>query len=397
MAPVDREAAQAAPSPPRSARRTRRTPAPPEPQRPNKKQQKAPAKRPRPVPAPATTTSRPAPSSTAPAPVSSAPAATQTANASGDPTAAADCAVLATASGRQWGKNCCLFGGVSCSAGRVTELNLHAQNLTGPIPPAIGSLSALVAVHLESNEFTGPIPSSLGSLESLETLWLFDNRLSGSIPLSFTGFKRLQSLRISNNALAGTIPAGMGKIPTLFSFILPLNELGTLPCLAVLTKSIDNLDSHFDGNANITGSLPDFAPTLDCSGAGTRSCLPKSSNPAFCGLQYCDPSVNADKAPAAAELPFPTAASEPDAMALSRGAAGSPQSSSSSSIFTQPLVIGAGVGALLVIGAIGMFIKNRLQQKTEEKALYNPNDPDGSRSLSLRRSMSRASKHSLSR
>ncbi|KAL2912926.1 hypothetical protein HK105_207597 [Polyrhizophydium stewartii] len=170
-------------------------------------------------------------------------------------------------------------------------------------------------------------------------LWLFDNRLSGSIPPSLAGLKQLQSLRISNNALAGTIPAGMGKIPTLFSF-------------------------HFDGNANITGSLPDFAPTLDCSGAGTRSCLPKSADPAFCGLQYRDPSANLNKAPAAAELPSPSPS--PSSTASLQDASSLPSSTNTKLIF-----VGCGVGVFALLVAIGVFVSQH-RRRVAEKAKTSP-------------------------
>ena len=66
--------------------------------------------------------------------------------------------------------------------GRVTGLNLPRNDLTGAIPPELGSLSRLTYLHLENNELTGSIPPELGNLSQLNSLALNGNRLTGSIP-----------------------------------------------------------------------------------------------------------------------------------------------------------------------------------------------------------------------
>ena len=67
------------------------------------------------------------------------------------------------------------------AAGRVTELLLVANGLTGVIPPALGDLTRLESLSLGQNGLTGPVPAWLGSLGRLQVLSLVANRLSGRI------------------------------------------------------------------------------------------------------------------------------------------------------------------------------------------------------------------------
>ena len=70
--------------------------------------------------------------------------------------------------------------------GRVTELSLLDNDLSGEIPPELGSLASLTELDLGNNELSGgnnelsgEIPPELGSLSNLTHLILSDNDLSG--------------------------------------------------------------------------------------------------------------------------------------------------------------------------------------------------------------------------
>ena len=45
--------------------------------------------------------------------------------------------------------------------GRVTELNLSSNNLSGRLPVELGKLTSLTALLLNDNRLTGPIPRAL--------------------------------------------------------------------------------------------------------------------------------------------------------------------------------------------------------------------------------------------
>ena len=65
--------------------------------------------------------------------------------------------------------------------GNVTELALPGNNLSGPLPAALGSLTSLTTLDLSDNQLSGTIPD-LTTLTQLQTLDLSDNQLSGTIP-----------------------------------------------------------------------------------------------------------------------------------------------------------------------------------------------------------------------
>ena len=58
--------------------------------------------------------------------------------------------------------------------------NLHLGNnqMSGPIPPALGSLTNLGELNLANNQLAGPIPWELGDLTNLSYLDMQDNKLS---------------------------------------------------------------------------------------------------------------------------------------------------------------------------------------------------------------------------
>ncbi len=66
----------------------------------------------------------------------------------------------------------------------VTMLQLPENNLTGEIPPELGSIGSLSVLDLSGNNLTGRIPPELGNLDGLVYLRLGGNRFTGCIPAS---------------------------------------------------------------------------------------------------------------------------------------------------------------------------------------------------------------------
>jgi Leucine-rich repeat (LRR) protein len=179
---------------------------------------------------------------------------------------AAECEALVslynTTGGDSWTENTnwldysdpCAWFGVTCSLGSVSTLALQGNNLTGPLPPEIGSLSNLRFLYLQDNNLTGPIPSEIGDLASLLYLYLGENPLGGSIPARITDLTGLRILYLPKAQLEGPIPADLGTLADLESVILFGNQLtGTIPAgLGQLTK----LKGLYLSANQLTGSIP---------------------------------------------------------------------------------------------------------------------------------------------
>ena len=94
-------------------------------------------------------------------------------------------------------KPICTWHGITEIDGRVTGIDLSANNLTGEIPTSIGNFQNLSFLDLDFNDLNGTVPNSLSSLTNLSGLGIASNNLSGSIP-DFTN-QNLNYLKIDNN------------------------------------------------------------------------------------------------------------------------------------------------------------------------------------------------------
>ena len=86
--------------------------------------------------------------------------------------------------------------GVTTDAGgRVTELNLRDNRLSGALPPELGSLTNLEELNLSGTGLSGAIPPELGNLTGLQKLHLLETRtFSGCIPSSLRGIEYIGDL-----------------------------------------------------------------------------------------------------------------------------------------------------------------------------------------------------------
>ena len=120
--------------------------------------------------------------------------------------------------------------GVLAYQGKVIELKLPNNGLTGELPPEMGDFLGLKRLDLSGNELTGEIPPELGNVATLENLDLSGNRLTGEIPAGLGNLAALQSLDLSGNELTGEIPAGLDKVAALGLLNLEGNGLtGSIP------------------------------------------------------------------------------------------------------------------------------------------------------------------------
>ena len=138
--------------------------------------------------------------------------------------------------------------------GRVVELDLAENELSGTIPPELGSLIYLEDLNLSQNQLSGTIPLELGNLTSLEVLSLFDNRLSGGIPLELGNLSNLELLALFENNLRGTIPLELAELDNLRWLMLSGNQLsGSIP--SELSK-LTNLEWLYLSENRLSGTIP---------------------------------------------------------------------------------------------------------------------------------------------
>jgi hypothetical protein len=195
----------------------------------------------------------------------------------------------------------CTWFGITCEGvDYVTSIDLHANNLSGSLPPELADLPHLRQIKLYSNQLTGSIPSHLGDLSSLERLHLYDNQLTGSIPPELAnsttllelylqdnqlsgsippelGASQLVKLRLNNNQLSGSIPAELGSATTLRTLLLSSNILhGEIP--VELENLTDLLGFNISWNAlhSDDASLVAFLDSKQSNWRDTQTVAPEN-------------------------------------------------------------------------------------------------------------------------
>ncbi|MYC89836.1 MAG: hypothetical protein F4X15_00030 [Gemmatimonadetes bacterium] len=171
------------------------------------------------------------------------------------------------------------------SQGRVVELSLLSNNLSGRIPAELGNLSGLRILNLPGNGLVGPIPAAIGNLSQLEELHLTFNPLNGeippeigklsnlrrlnlasteglggSIPAELGNLGKLEELSLNNNRLTGPIPPELGNLSSLRLLALYQNALtGEVPSSLGDLSQLENLNLHFN---RLAGAIPPALASL---------------------------------------------------------------------------------------------------------------------------------------
>ena len=155
------------------------------------------------------------------------------------------------------------YGVVTDDGGGVTELNLPANGLSGPIPD-LSALTSLTRLSLQTNQLRGPVPD-LSALTSLIWLDLGHNQLRGPVP-DLSALTSLSRLFLGVNGLSGPVP-DLSALTNLTRLDLESNQLsGPIPDLSTLTN-LTRLDLESN---QLSGPVPDLRRTLQPDGAGSR-------------------------------------------------------------------------------------------------------------------------------
>ena len=231
------------------------------------------------------------------------------------------------------------YGVTTDRSGRVTELSLEINQLSGEIPAELGNLVNLELLSLSVNQLSGEIPAALGNLSNLEFLILAENRLSGEIPAALGNLSNLEFLILAENRLSGEIPAALGNLASLGWLSLERNQLsgeipaalGNLASLGWLSLERNQLSGEIPaalGNLTnlvelriefnqLSGEIPaELGNLTNLVELGLASnqlsgCVPRSlrdqldmDHSSLQGLPFCEGTLTAQLTAAEVESPF---------------------------------------------------------------------------------------------
>ena len=164
------------------------------------------------------------------------------------------------------------------SEGRVIQLDLFSNQLSGDIPVELGNLADLEWLYLHYNELSGDIPAELGNLTSLERLSLGGNQLSGDIPVTLGGLTYLEVLDLSDNQLSGVIPPELASLTELWTLTLDRNQLsGDVPVELgnlISLKWLSLYNNQLTGDIPATLGRPTYLEMLDLSDNKLTGAIP---------------------------------------------------------------------------------------------------------------------------
>jgi len=144
---------------------------------------------------------------------------------------------------------------------KLTELSLHHNQITGPIPSQLGELIHLTQLDLGYNNLTATVPSEIGRLDQLQVLYLRENELSGSLPAGVLhNLTELRYLQLQRNALSGGVPSEIGRLVKLSDLAMYENKLDA-PLPDELGDAILLQDVRLQDNS-IPGAIPDSIGNL---------------------------------------------------------------------------------------------------------------------------------------
>ena len=156
-----------------------------------------------------------------------------------------------------------LWHGLYCAGGRILQINLVYNNMTGSLPAKLAEATTLQVARFYSNFLTGPLPQEILQMKSLQILDVNDNEITGPFPGSVI-MPNLTDLILYKNQIKGTFP-DLTETPMLQTLEISSNIfMGDFPDISRCTKlqiliaSNNNFTGNFPGNMQSLSGLQQF-------------------------------------------------------------------------------------------------------------------------------------------
>lgn len=193
----------------------------------------------------------------------------------------------------------CSWYGIVCNGfGRVKELNVNGNNLSGSLSDAIEDLQSLEKINFFNHSMTGVIPDVLIMLDNLRYVDLSNGLFSGSIP-DFTGLLELETIYLENNNLTGELPSAVADLPLINIYWVKNNDLsGCIPANYISLCDIQSVQMQDNESLPSDGDFTqfcDYGLGLDndndgfCSGIDIDDDCNDEADTAYPGaIEICD-------------------------------------------------------------------------------------------------------------
>ncbi|KAD2805978.1 hypothetical protein R6Q59_029035 [Mikania micrantha] len=149
-------------------------------------------------------------------------------------------------------------------------IQLSENQLSGQIPPGLGSMDDFSMLHLGGNMFSGTLPVEIGEM-SLVVLNVSQNRLSGRVPMLLGNLKCLRNLDLSYNNFSGVFPTSLNNLTDLSSFNVSYNpyisgyipdtgQLATFDIWSFVGDPLLRLPSFINNSTNSSSAISGWRP-----------------------------------------------------------------------------------------------------------------------------------------
>ncbi|KAI4386792.1 hypothetical protein MLD38_004694 [Melastoma candidum] len=145
---------------------------------------------------------------------------------------------------------------------RLTRLDVQSNRLWGELPD-LSSMSSLLYLDASNNVISGKVPT--GFPPSIIQITMRNNQLQGPVPQNLQSLTSLQVLDLSHNLLVGPVPFSLFTHPSLQQLTLSNNALDSIPSpgpfypIPMPTSALVSVDLS---NNSIRGVLPMFLATM---------------------------------------------------------------------------------------------------------------------------------------